>query len=285
MNKRNLIYIAISIFCVIAIAAGVYYQIFGQEEKKPVNSDTSTNTTIDEDKAEDPEVLKEEFNNLFTNTLYDQGYDISNIQKRSGLENLNIIYAAYNIREEQDGKYNVNINLPVFNVAGDTAAEFNNNTQSIFANKADDILNNASQYTIYNVDYVAYVNENILSLVIKSILKEGNSAQRIIVQTYNYNFETGQEVSLNEVLEAQGYSKKDVNQKIELQVEEANKQAEALSQALSQTGQMVYKRDINNAMYVTDNVNNFFIGENGTIYIVYAYGNSNFTSEMDIIKL
>lgn len=284
MKKRNLIYIAISVFCVIAIAAGVYYQIFGQDDKKPANNHVS-NTQTDGEQTDDPEEIKEEFNSLFTNMLYEQGYDISSIQKIAGLENQDIVYAAYNIKEEKDGKYNVDINLPVFNIAGEKAAEFNANTQSIFANKANDILNNASQYTIYNVDYVAYMNDQILSLVIKSILKEGNSAQRIIVQTYNYDVVTGQEVSLNEVLEAQGYSIKEVNQKIEEQVEEANKQAEALSQAVSQTGQTVYKRDINNAMYVTDNVTNFFIGEGGTIYIVYAYGNSNFTSEMDIIKV
>ena len=284
MKKRNLIYIAISVFCVIAIAAGVYYQIFGQDDKKPNNNHVS-NTQTDGEQIDDPEEIKEEFNSLFTNMLYEQGYDLSSIQKIAGLENQDIVYAAYNIKEEKDGKYNVDINLPVFNIAGEKAAEFNANTQSIFANKANDILNNANQYTIYNVDYVAYMNDQILSLVIKSILKEGNSAQRIIVQTYNYDIVTGKEVSLNGVLEAQGYSIKEVNQKIEEQVEEANKQAEALSQAVSQTGQTVYKRDINNAMYVTDNVTNFFIGEGGTIYIVYAYGNSNFTSEMDIIKV
>lgn len=38
-------------------------------------------------------------------------------------------------------------------------------------------------------------------------------------------------------------------------------------------------------MYVTDNVNHFFVGLDGQIYIVYPYGNSNFTSEIDIIKV
>ena len=77
----------------------------------------------------------------------------------------------------------------------------------------------------------------------------------------------------------------EVNKKIERQVEEANKQAEAISEALIQSGQSVYRRDINNAMYVTDNVNHFFVGLDGQIYIVYPYGNSNFTSEMDVIKI
>ena len=126
---------------------------------------------------------------------------------------------------------------------------------------------------------------SFLSLVIKSTLKEGNNPQRIIVQTYNYDISTGKKLALNEVLEAKGISTKEVNKKIELQVTEANKNAEALSDALANAGQTVYKRDVNNAMYVTDNVNHFFVGLDGQIYIVYPYGNSNFTSEMDIIKV
>ena len=121
--------------------------------------------------------------------------------------------------------------------------------------------------------------------MIKSTLKEGDSAQRVIVQTYNYDTETGQKLTLNDVLEAQEMDLKEVNKKIEKQVNEANKQAEAVSQALSQQGQTVYKRDVNNAMYVTDNVNHFFVGLDGQIYIVYPYGNTNFTSEIDIIKI
>lgn len=284
MNKRNLLYIVIIIICIVAIIAGVYYQVF---ENKP-KQNTNNNEVIEEgnkDEVVDPEKIKEEFNSLFTNSFDDQGYDTSNISKITGLEEKDIIYAAYNIKEEIDEKYSVNINLPVFNVKGDVANEFNMTTQSIFADKANSVLSNSQSYTIYNVEYVAYLNENILSLVIKSTLKEGNSAQRVIVQTYNYDIQTGQKVTLNEVLEEKGISKKEVNNKIEEQVKEANKQAEAISEALAQTGQTVYIRDINNAMYVTDNVNHFFLGLDGQIYIIYPYGNSNFTSEMDIIKI
>ena len=284
MNRRYIIYMVIAIVCVIAIIAGVYYQVFGNKPKQ----NTIINEIVDNqdpDEVIDPEILKEEFNSLFNNSFDDQGYDTRTIQKIQGLEEQNIIYAAYNIKEEKDERYSVDINLPVFNVQGDTVAEFNRTTQAIFADKANDVLSKSDKYTIYNVEYVAYLNENILSLVIKSTLKEGDSAQRIIVQTYNYDIETGKKLTLNEVLEAKGIELKEVNKKIERQVEEANKQAEAISEALIQSGQSVYRRDINNAMYVTDNVNHFFVGLDGQIYIVYPYGNSNFTSEMDVIKI
>ena len=285
MNKRYIIYIVVAIICVIAIVAGVYYQIFENKPKQNVVGNNEIINTQDPDEVIDPEILKEEFNSLFDNSFDDQGYDTSAIQKIQGLEEQNIIYAAYNIKEEKDEKYSVDINLPVFNVQGDVAAEFNSTTQSIFANKANDVLSKSDEYTIYNVEYVSYLNENILSLVIKSTLKEGDNAQRIIVQSYNYDIVTGKKLTLNEVLEAKGIELKEVNKKIERQVEEANKQAEAISEALAASGQTVYRRDINNAMYVTDNVNHFFLGLDGQIYIVYPYGNSNFTSEMDIIKV
>ena len=276
MKKRNIIYISVSAVCVLAIIIGVYYQIFGQKEEKPKVLNTVENTINNDIDDLSLEEIKEQFNNLFTNYFNDQGYDTSTIKKISGLENQNIIYAAFNIKEE-------NINLPVFNVDGEVASDFNEITQSVFADKANEILSNSQSYTIYNVDYAAYLNEKVLSVVIKSTLKEGNNAQRLIVQTYNYDIETGKKLSLNEILDQRQVSKKDVNKKIEEIVEEANNQSESISQAVSQTGQTVYKRDLDNAMYVTDNVNNFFLAEDGKIYIVYAYGNNNPTSEIDII--
>lgn len=283
MKKRNIIYIVIGIICVIAIVYGVYYQIFLAKPKKQNinNNEIEIPEEIDNGLVA-PERLNEEFNLLFNNSFDDQGYDITNVQKITGLEDKDIIYPACNIKEEKSEKYNVNINIPVFNLQSDVASEFNSITQSIFANKANDILTDTKEYTIYDVEYTSYLNDNILSVVIKSTLKEGSNPQRVIVQTYNYDILTNKKVTLNEILQNRGIDVKDVNKKIEIQVEEAQKQAEAISSA---SGQTIYKRDINNAMYVTDNVNYFFLGLDGQIYIVYPYGNSNFTSEIDIIKI
>ena len=282
MNKRNFLYITISVICIIAIVVGVYYQIFKNKQNENTNQNEIENNETENIDIED---IKEEFKLLFTNSFDDQGYDTSTIQKIAGLEENDIIYAVYNIKKEEEDKYSVNINLPVFNVQSEVSNQFNIITQSIFADKANDILSNSKEYTIYNVDYIAYLNDNILSLAIKSTLKEGNRPQRVIIQTYNYDIQTGKKVSLNEVLESRGIDYNSVNAKIEETVKEANKRAEAISEALAQTGQTIYKRDINNAMYVTDNVNYFFIGLDGQIYIIYPYGNSNFTSEMDVIKI
>ena len=42
-------------------------------------------------------------------------------------------------------------------------------------------------------------------------------------------------------------------------------------------------RDVNADKYKIENAEEFFIGEKGYLYVVYPYGNNEFTSEMDVI--
>lgn len=282
MEKRKIMYIVIIIVCILAIILGVYYQIFA-DKVITENMVSEPENIVDNNDADNPEDLLKEFNNLFNNTFNKQGYDTSNIKRFQSLENEDIVYKAYDVKQEVDGKYSLDIKLPAFNIDNqEVPAGYNSKTQSIFANKVTSIVTGANQYTIYNIDYVAYINDGILSLVIKSTLKEGSNPQRNIVLSYNYNIETGESVSLDEVLEKYNISKNDVNKKINTQVKEASKQAEKISEA---TGQNVYKRDLTNAMYLTENVSNFLVGKDGQIYIIYAYGNNSLTSEIDIIKV
>lgn len=282
MEKRKIMYIVIIIVCILAIILGVYYQIFA-DKVVTENMVSEPENIVDNNDADNPEDLLKEFNNLFNNTFNKQGYDTSNIKRFQSLENEDIVYKAYDVKQEVDGKYSLDIKLPAFNIDNqEVPAGYNSKTQSIFANKVTSIVTGANQYTIYNIDYVAYINDGILSLVIKSTLKEGSNPQRNIVLSYNYNIETGESVSLDEVLEKYNISKNDVNKKINTQVKEASKQAEKISEA---TGQNMYKRDLSNAMYLTENVSNFLVGKDGQIYIIYAYGNNSLTSEIDIIKV
>ncbi len=282
MEKRKVMYIVIIIVCIIAIILGVYYQIFA-DKVVTENMMSEPENIVEDNNADNPEDLLKEFNNLFNNTFNKQGYDTSNIKRFQSLESEDIVYKAYDVKQEVDGKYSLDIKLPAFNIDNqEVPAGYNSKTQSIFANKVTSIVTGANQYTIYNIDYVAYINDGILSLTIKSTLKEGNNPQRNIVLSYNYNIETGESVTLDEVLEKYNISKNEVNKKINTQVKEASKQAEKISEA---TGQNMYKRDLTNAMYLTENVNNFLVGKNGEIYIIYAYGNNSLTSEIDIIKI
>lgn len=65
--------------------------------------------------------------------------------------------------------------------------------------KAKSILSTQSQNIIYNVEYCAYVTNDILSLVVRSTLKEGENTQREIIQTYNYNLLTQKKVTFEDL--------------------------------------------------------------------------------------
>ena len=286
MKKRNLIYIAISIICVFAIFIAVYYQIFKKDNTQVAQNSQNNNVVVIDTQKEDEidlEKIKEEFDNLFSNKFDDQGYDVSKVKKIKGLEANDIIYNTGDYNYQLEGKYDIKFSVPVFNVDGEMAGQVNKIIQEVFLNKASDIYKNSNEYTIYNFDFTGYLNENIISFVLRATLKEGNKAQRLLIQTANYDISTNKFVTLNDVLLMKGISTKDVNKKIEKYIEEANKQSEAISMVV--TSQNVYKRDLNNAMYSTDYVSYFFIGPDGDIYILYPYGNTNYTSEIDIIKI
>ena len=67
-----------------------------------------------------------------------------------------------------------------------------------------------------------------------------------------------------------------INVEITKAIKEANK--------IQLTGYETYTRDLNSDIYQTDNITTFFIGPDGKLYVIFAYGNNTFTSEMDIIE-
>ena len=138
MKSRNVLYIVITIICVIAIVVAVYYQIFGNDERPNNIGNNNGNKQINNSDEIDLEKIKNEFNNLFTNTLNTQGNEITDIKKV--YEDKELIYSIYTIKEEKEDKYNINLNLPVFNIKSTTASEYNSWTQKIFVDKANEIF-------------------------------------------------------------------------------------------------------------------------------------------------
>ena len=279
-NKRYILYGVIVLVCIICIILAVYHQIFS---KKVVNESKINviENVIEEETVENPKNVLAEFNKLFTNTFENQDSTSENIIKLEGFESKDIVFTGIDVQDENE-KYSLNLKLPVINIDNSKVVTLNETTQNIFVEKANNIILEAEKYTIYTTEYSSYLNDNILSVVIKSTLKEGTSAQRVIVQTYNYDIVNNKELKLNDVLEIYNLKTQDVNKKIDSQVKEASNQAATIAQA---TGQIVYTRNLNDSMYTTDNANNFFVGKDGQIYIIYAYGNNKLTSEMDVIKI
>lgn len=277
MKNPKVLYILIGVLCFLAIVAGVYAQFFVREEDKNniiIPTPSHNDDTTQEKTAEE---IKTQFGSLFTNVLNKGNYDSSTINKINNERD--IVYSAYDIENKKDN-YEINIHLPVVNIQGTVPASFNNITQTIFANKASEIMNSKSETkTIYQINYTACINGDVLSVVIEGTLKEGSNPQRVIVQTYNYNLATGEKVEIADLISQKNLIQSDVQTKINETVKKAKEEAEILVQS----GYTVYNRDLNHDMYKLGSLSNYFLGPNGELYIIFAYGNQNFTSEMDIV--
>ena len=275
MKNPKIMYILIILFCIFAIVAGVWAQITEGDDEVDIANREQQNTI--EEKTQDE--LKSEFALLFTNTLNLGSFDTTGIAKINAEQN--IVYEAINLEENND-RYEMNLHIPVINVRSELSNQLNQTTQTIFINKANEIIQDTDSTikTIYSIDYVAFVNSDILSLVIRSTLKEGDSAQRIIVQTYNYNLTTNQEATLVDLLTLKRLNRGEVNNKI-LEVATAADEADKALEAMGYN--QVYIRDLASDIYTVDNAGAYFLGPNGELYIIYAYGNGEFTSKMDIV--
>ena len=271
---RYILYALIIVFCIVAIGLGVYAQFF---IKEPLQYGYGNNISAGGNIVT-PQDVNQSFMDLFTNEFY-SNYDDTNIAKADDTKEL--VYTFYEDNQNVDGKYSMNIHIPVINIQSDVVTGFNNLTQSIFVDKINSVMAGTDVYTIYNLDYTSYVNNNILSLAIKATIKEGDNPQRVIVQTYNYNLETDESVTLKSLLKDRDIDETVVENRIKTVVQNASKNANELINS----GYTVYQRNENDEMYQIDNINNFIEGPNGELYIIFAYGNNNYTSEMDIIEI
>lgn len=276
MKNPKVLYILISIFCVFAIIAGIYAQfIDGNSNENTVQTGSDANIVQEKTQQE----ISNDFNALFTNTLNLGGFDTTGIAKLDNTKE--IVYSAYDV-ERNTENYELNLHIPVININSELSNTFNRSTLTTFINKANEIIekNDSSMPTLYSVDYAAFINDNVLSVVIKSTLKEGDSSQRIMVQTYNYNLSTNTEVPIIDLITMKQLNRDEVNNKI-MQVVSAAAQEDQTLQDMGYN--QVYIRDLTNEMYIVENAGAYFLGANRDLYIVYAYGNAEFTSKMDII--
>ena len=94
MKKPIILYIIITIICVIALIMGIYYQFFKQDTQ-----DVGTQGNILPDKnGEETELtqeeLKAEFSELFTNKLDKKGFNTENIEKIDPTRNKYFLYVG-----------------------------------------------------------------------------------------------------------------------------------------------------------------------------------------------
>lgn len=210
-KKQLIIIIGIILVCSIAIAIGIYAQV--------------TNSKITKTKEEKIEAnyedLKNNFDTIFTNTVNKEG--------AINVENANVNYdelieTKYNVNEKKETKYSIVAKIPLFKKETETTKKINQEIFNTFGGKIVDIITNSNTDTIYNLGYVGYINDNILSLVIKCTLKEGTKAQRTIIQTYNYNIDEDRIVTLDEIMQKRNLDKEKVQNQITQEITKLSKQ-------------------------------------------------------------
>ncbi len=262
-TKRKIIFIIIGIICIISIILAVVFQVLQQATPQPVQ-------------IEEKEVI--DFNLVFDNKLNQQDYIIKTLEKLD--ETKDIIYPRFDVTEKVDRKFELDIKIPAINIDNSVIDDINKEIDEIFIEKARNIITSEEEKeTIYTVEYTAYINANILSLVIRSNLKEGSNAQRVLIKSYTYNLTTNELIDIDEMLSIKQLNKTAVQNEINNIVAQKAKEA----QNLIDLGYEVYERNLQDEMYKIDNVDNFFYGPNGVLYVIFAYGNNSYTTEEDIV--
>lgn len=275
-KKQLFIYISIIIICIISVIIAFYVQFYtridiakfiGISQKDGLGSKTE----------EQQQTIKSEFNTIFNNTITNDN-DTNNSKKEEA--DKKIVYTKYEKKETKLNSYDLEVHIPHINISGEVVEKYNQEIENIFVDMAKKVLQSENNNVIYTVEYVANIQDDILSVMIKSNLKEGSKAQKVIIQTYNYDIRNNKEITLAEVLKIEQLNENDVQNRIKTDIQTEQKKA----QDLKSLGYNIYSRDINSDIYSIEKSTEFYFTGN-ILYVIYAYGNQMATSEMDIVVL
>ena len=268
-KKQLFIYISIIIICIISVIIAFYVQFYtridiakfiGISQKDGLGSKTE----------EQQQTIKSEFNTIFNNTITNDN-DTNNSKKEEA--DKKIVYTKYEKKETKLNSYDLEVHIPHINISGEVVEKYNQEIENIFVDMAKKVLQSENNNVIYTVEYVANIQDDILSVMIKSNLKEGSKAQKVIIQTYNYDLRNNKEITLAEVLKIEQLNENDVQNKIKADIQTEQKKA----QDLKSLGYNIYSRDINSDIYSIEKSTEFYFTGN-ILYVIYAYGNQMATS-------
>lgn len=268
-KKRIIIYVTIIIICIIAIAVVIGVQVLGNDIVDNIFGINKITKRSEEEEA----ALKTNFENIFDNNAeYKDEYQVQKVEN-----NKEIIYKNYE-KQEKTANYEINVNLPYINIDNESAKKFNKEIENTFKEKAEEIINSTNRNVIYTVKYKASIENGTMSLIIYSDLKQETSAQRVIIQTFNYDLQNNKELTLENTIENYKLKKNEVQNEINKDIKEEQRKAEELKNL----GYNIFTRDTDSDIYKVENVSEYFI-YNNNIYIIFAYGNDKITSEMDLV--
>ena len=249
-NRKMVIFIIATVVILIILSTILFFALTKNKEKDKEN--ISTEEILDTEK------LEMEFRQDFSNQ-----------------EN-EYVKIAQTVEQSKVGKYDVKAYMPELTVDGSEAEKINKEIYKLSANIIN-VAVDVKKYAKYNMEYETFLNNNILSLVIRFTIKEEDNPRRIIIKTYNYDIEKNEQVELNDIINEEQKNK--IQEKIKNKVEESNKKA---NQSINK-GYKAYVRDEEDEIYEIETATEFFIGNENILYIVYAYGNREYTEEIDLI--
>ena len=273
-RNKVLFFLGLSLICIMALCIGIYIQFFYKySETDPLMIGINIGS---QKTAEELAALEVEFNNIFKNELNIKSENV-NVEKIK--EENDLVYSMYQLENADENYYTVNATIPTININSEVVNEINNSIRTEFYDKANSIMRQTEEFVVYNVSYQAFINEDIVSVVIKAALKEGNNAERVSIKTYNYSMSADRQVTLEDLINLKKTTVKSVQDTIDEEIKIADTNAKIIAADYGN----LYERDLDSDMYKVENASTFFLTDEGYVYIVYAYGNTDYTNEMDIV--
>lgn len=268
-KKRISLYIICAILCILAIIIVIGIEILGNDIIDNFFGISKITKKTEQEEIE----LKSNFETIFDNKIE----NIDNYKAEKIQEDKDIVYTYYQ-KEEKTEKYELKIDLPYINIKNQDVEIFNKEISDTFIKKAEEILEDTEKNVVYTIKYKAYVENDILSVIIYSNLKQESNAQRVIVQTFNFDLKEYKKIELNEILKKYDLDESEVQSKIDNDIAKEQRKTEELKEL----GYNVFSRNIKSDIYKIKNITEYFI-YNNNIYIIFAYGNNQLTTEMDLV--
>jgi len=272
--SRYVFFAVLILVCIVALIIGIYAQFFykySDSDPLMLGINIASKKTIEE-----YDLLKSKFDELFNNTLNGSDEDLP-VEKINAEKDL--IYTAYNLVNEDETYYSVDVKIPEININTTDFKKINSEIRAEYYNKANSIMRQNQGNTVYKVSYAAYINSDILSLVINASLKEQGKSEKVTIKTYNYSISKGDFITLEDLISLKGSTNSTVQSSINSEIERAYQNAQAIANEYG----TLYERDLNNRMYEVRNAEEYFLTSDGYVYIIYPYGNNDYTNEMDIV--
>ena len=273
-KKTVWFFLFVVLVCIIAVCIGIYTQFFykyAETDPLMIGINIGSQKT-----AEELANLEANFNSIFQNKVNIKSENV-NVEKIK--EENDLVYSLYKLENEDENYYTIKAVIPTINIKTDKVEEINEQIRSEFYEKANYIMRQTDQYVVYNVTYQAFVNEDIVSVVIKASLKEGQKAEKVSIKTYNYSISADRQVSLKELIELKNTTVSTVQSTIDTEIKAAYTNAKIIAADYGN----LYERDLGSDMYKVENATTFFLTDDGYVYIIYPYGNTDYTNEMDIV--